>query len=168
MKEYKKKHGHVRIPQKLDEPKGLGNWVLDQRRRYRERNLPANERSSKKGPLKEVEITKLESIGFEWSIRNRGFGGEEEEAGGNSKTLVSTVNNSNEETSVMVDFATVRDGGNNKDELGATTKVATPTQEHTDREEGDDQPIAMTTNEMDISATSAKNLQEAADELLAI
>jgi hypothetical protein len=74
LKEYKRKHGHVRIPQKLDEPKGLGNWVLDQRRRYRERGLPEDQKSSKKGPMSQEEIDKLESIGFEWSIRSRGGG----------------------------------------------------------------------------------------------
>ncbi len=67
-------HGHLRIPQKLDSPKGLGNWVLEQRRRYREKDLPDNERKSKKGPLSKEEIEKMESLGFEWSLRNRKLG----------------------------------------------------------------------------------------------
>jgi hypothetical protein len=183
LKEYRKKHGHVRIPQKVDEPKGLGNWVLDQRRRYRERNLPANEKSSKKGPLTEEEIKKLESIGFEWSLRCRGCGagsgGEEGETGSCPTTYDTPLeqqveeipgnNNNNEETSsVMVDFTPGREGGkNNKyDPAITTTTDVPPTQQ--EEEEGDDHHIAITNNEMDISATSAKNLKEAADELFAI
>ncbi|KAG7357107.1 helicase domain protein [Nitzschia inconspicua] len=71
LKEYKKKHGNCNPPQKLEHPKGLGNWVLEQRRRYRERNLPDTEKKSRKGPLTDKEILKLESLDFEWSLRNR-------------------------------------------------------------------------------------------------
>mmetsp|Transcript_446 Transcript_446/g.690 ORF Transcript_446/g.690 Transcript_446/m.690 type:complete len:163 (+) Transcript_446:1-489(+) len=88
LKEFKKKHGHVRIPQKLDEPKGLGNWVLEQRRRYREKNLPDSSKTSKKGPLSKEEIEKLESLGFEWSLRNRNGnsnGDSDKEEGGDKK-----------------------------------------------------------------------------------
>jgi hypothetical protein len=72
LQHFRQKHGHVRIPQKLDEPKGLGNWVLEQRRRYREKDLPVSQRKSKKGPLTDEQIKRLESIDFEWSLRNRG------------------------------------------------------------------------------------------------
>jgi hypothetical protein len=74
LKQFREKHGHLRIPQKLDDPPGLGNWVLEQRRRQREMFLPESERRSAKGPLSQEQIEMMESLGFEWSLRNRSGG----------------------------------------------------------------------------------------------
>lgn len=74
LKQFHTRHGHIRIPQKLDESPGLGNWVLEQRRRYREMFLPESERTRGKGTLTREQIDMLEALGFEWSVRNRNGG----------------------------------------------------------------------------------------------
>ena len=56
--EYSKQNGNCNVPQKF--PGGLGEFVLNCRRKYR------------KGLLPEEKIQKLESLGFQWSLRNRG------------------------------------------------------------------------------------------------
>jgi hypothetical protein len=68
LKQYHTRHGHVRIPQKDNESPGLGNWVLEQRRRYRELALPESERKIR-GSLTQDQIDKLLALGFEWSVK---------------------------------------------------------------------------------------------------
>ena len=60
LRAYKEKFGHCNVPQKCTEFPGLGNFVLCQRRSYR------------RGQLSQDQIEYLESMGFEWSLRNRG------------------------------------------------------------------------------------------------
>lgn len=49
--------GNTRVPQGLETNKGLGTWVAHQRQ------------AKKKGTLSDDRIRRLESIGFEWTIR---------------------------------------------------------------------------------------------------
>ncbi|KAL7561752.1 hypothetical protein ACA910_013292 [Epithemia clementina (nom. ined.)] len=58
--EYKRRHGDCNVPQKCDDYSGLGNYVLQQRKHYR------------LGKLSKDRIERLEAIGFQWSLRNRG------------------------------------------------------------------------------------------------
>ena len=56
LKEYKKKHGHCRIPENWEKNKSLGTWVGNQRASYRKKKLSAD------------RIKRLENIGFVWNI----------------------------------------------------------------------------------------------------
>ena len=60
LKLYKAKHGHCNVPQRTGR---LGAWVHNQRRQYR--LLQEGKRSS----MTDERIQKLESIGFQWSLR---------------------------------------------------------------------------------------------------
>ena len=55
--EYKNKHGTLRVPRKLNDPKpGLGKWVYEQRHAY------------SKGKMSEERIEILGSLGFQWQL----------------------------------------------------------------------------------------------------
>ena len=58
--EYKQQFGDCNVPQKYEDVPGLGNFVLQQRKHYR------------LGELSNERIAKLQEIGFQWSLRNRG------------------------------------------------------------------------------------------------
>ena len=58
--EYKKRNGDCNVPQKYDDFPGLGNFVLQQRKSYR------------LGELSDERIERLEAVGIQWSLRNRG------------------------------------------------------------------------------------------------
>jgi hypothetical protein len=60
---YKAEHGHTRCPQ----GKGLGNWVLDQRKFYKQLNDPVKRKNF---GLNEERVEKLEALAFEWSLKN--------------------------------------------------------------------------------------------------
>jgi hypothetical protein len=72
--EYKEKHGHCNVPQKATPgaPVGLGNWVLEQRRSYKTTTDQDSTHPSKTKKLSSEQIEKLEKIGFQWQLRNRG------------------------------------------------------------------------------------------------
>jgi hypothetical protein len=72
--EYKEKHGHCNVPQKATPgaPVGLGNWVLEQRRSYKTTTDQDSTHPSKTKKLSTEQIEKLEKIGFQWQLRNRG------------------------------------------------------------------------------------------------
>mmetsp|Transcript_17546 Transcript_17546/g.40869 ORF Transcript_17546/g.40869 Transcript_17546/m.40869 type:complete len:548 (+) Transcript_17546:418-2061(+) len=59
---YRREHGHVNVPQKCSDPQysGLGNFCLQQRKDYRQGTLATDRRE------------RLERLGFQWSLRNRG------------------------------------------------------------------------------------------------
>jgi hypothetical protein len=52
--EYKKAHGHCRLPIGNKEHAGLGNWVMTQRAHFR------------KGKLSQEQIRRLDDLGFVW------------------------------------------------------------------------------------------------------
>ena len=69
LKQFQKEHNHLRVPQQHPNPPGLGGWVQEQRKVYRE----VNENSGKVKNVAQAQerIKKLEAIGFEWSVRGR-------------------------------------------------------------------------------------------------
>jgi hypothetical protein len=65
--EYKAIHGHCNVPQSAkDCPPGLGNFVLEQRKHYKERML-GGETKSKSFSMERVKA--LEALGFQWRLR---------------------------------------------------------------------------------------------------
>ncbi len=60
LKDFKSKHGHVRIPTKSSK---LGNWVMIQRQQY------GLKMDGKKNTLSDERVKALESLDFEWDIR---------------------------------------------------------------------------------------------------
>lgn len=61
---YKDKHGHCNVPQKCSEFTGLGNFVLEQRRRYK------LFLSGSKTSMNQERVDTLNAMGFEWTLRN--------------------------------------------------------------------------------------------------
>ena len=61
---YKDKHGHCNVPQKCSEFTGLGNFVLEQRRRYK------LFLSGAKSSMNQERVDTLNRMGFEWTLRN--------------------------------------------------------------------------------------------------
>jgi hypothetical protein len=61
---YKRKHGHCNVPQKCSEFTGLGNFVLEQRRRYK--LFLAGAKTS----MNQERVDALNALGFEWKLRN--------------------------------------------------------------------------------------------------
>ncbi len=57
LEEYHRKYGNAKVPQKWPENRRLSNWVLVQRRRYAEGNMPKN------------RVEKLEKLDFVWDCR---------------------------------------------------------------------------------------------------
>jgi hypothetical protein len=68
LEKYREKHGNCNVPRRFKDDPPLGNWVFNQRKRYREVSadaLPA---------LEESRIKRLERIGFVWEINRRSPG----------------------------------------------------------------------------------------------
>jgi Helicase associated domain len=57
LEQYKKMHGHTRVPKAYSEFANLGDWVMGLRDRY------------KNNKLRPDRIARLEAIGFEWRLR---------------------------------------------------------------------------------------------------
>lgn len=66
--DYKAQFGHCNVPQKCTLYPGLGNFCLEQRRRHK---AFTNNTSPKTKSLTLERMAELESMGFQWSIRNR-------------------------------------------------------------------------------------------------
>jgi len=62
LKAYKKKHGHVQVPQKDKDHKGLARWVDTQRQQARMK------KEGKKSQITDDRIAKLDAIGMKWVI----------------------------------------------------------------------------------------------------
>ena len=60
LKAYKEKHGHVLVPQKDKEHRGLARWVDTQRQQARMK------RDGKKSQMTDDRIAKLDAIGMKW------------------------------------------------------------------------------------------------------
>jgi hypothetical protein len=57
---FHREHGHCNVPQKYETKTGLGAFVLELRRKYRQ------------GKLSDEKIQAVESLDFQWSLRKRG------------------------------------------------------------------------------------------------
>ena len=68
LKVYKEKCGDVDVPQKYSLVEGLGNFVLEQRRRYKSRKELGD---AYKGSLTDERIARLDELGFNWRLRDR-------------------------------------------------------------------------------------------------
>lgn len=60
--EFKKQHGHVRVPKRYKDDPGLGNWVNKQRQQYRHYIT-----GQKPCSLTKKKIEQLEQLGFSWN-----------------------------------------------------------------------------------------------------
>ena len=65
---YRDEHGDCDVPQKHPEPEGLGNFVIEMRRRYKQMKAGKNPKDNR---LTEERMERLNSIGIKWSLRNR-------------------------------------------------------------------------------------------------
>jgi len=68
LKEYKDFHGHCLVPRKYKENPGLGDWVSKQRTMYRRHLQIPNSPKHEAYCRNQDRITKLEKIGFVWSV----------------------------------------------------------------------------------------------------
>jgi hypothetical protein len=66
LKAFKARHGHCNVPQKTMDPVGLGNFCMEQRRRYK--RFMAGETTF----MNQDRVNALQALGFEWSLRKRG------------------------------------------------------------------------------------------------
>lgn len=68
---YKEANNHCNVQQLCQaSPAGLGNWVLEQRRKYKLLQ-EGRTRGTKVGTLTAERIAKLEELGFQWKLRDR-------------------------------------------------------------------------------------------------
>jgi len=69
LNEFREKNGHCQVPQGYAPNPSLGAWVSNQRTSYKHRQ------EGKKSSLTDARIVELESVGFEWQVRedNDGF-----------------------------------------------------------------------------------------------
>ena len=103
--QYKKVHGHCNVPELWDENPALGQWVVQQRVRYR--NLMAG----RKPDICEDRIKALAEIGFEWDF----FGSKWSEMLERTRVILSSVEDNAEEN----------DGDHDK-KLSAQTNYTSP------------------------------------------
>jgi hypothetical protein len=74
---YKAKTGHCNVPQDgKGAPKGLGHFVLDQRKYFHQMRRV----EGKKTPLTQERIDKLNALGFQWTLKRSGATKQEEES----------------------------------------------------------------------------------------
>lgn len=64
LKEFKRKHGHCKVPTKCKDNPQLGQWVDTQRQQYRRRY------EGKHSLMTDEREAALNSIGFQWSLKN--------------------------------------------------------------------------------------------------
>ena len=61
--EFQREHGHCNVPDKYSANAALGNWVTNQRSRYR------NLKNGNKPAITPTRVELLEKLGFQWSVR---------------------------------------------------------------------------------------------------
>lgn len=84
---YKAQHGHCNVPQKCDEPEGLGGFVTEARRMYKNFMAGGNWRTIRIGREEAQDrINRMTAMGFDWSLRNRGGGSAQKRTNSNANT----------------------------------------------------------------------------------
>lgn len=63
LRQFRKIHGHCRVPQKFPENQPLGNWIMTLRRDFKKRE------SGEKSSLTAERVAELDELGFDWSVR---------------------------------------------------------------------------------------------------
>jgi hypothetical protein len=70
LKQFWRDHGHSNVPRGYDKNKALASWVSNQRHKYKNY---VGKKGAGIGSMIQERIKKLESVGFEWELRNKRF-----------------------------------------------------------------------------------------------
>ena len=69
-KQYYQEHGNLLVPARYicEDGMRLGNWIQNQRKAYKNRATPKEERNNNSSPLTDEQVKLLEDIGMVWSV----------------------------------------------------------------------------------------------------